>query len=390
MPEQTTADGEADSDGFPTRPWASATPGIRLRGSIEDIIYSGDVTATQNDSSYGVVVSSPSLVTGDLYRNQIKPEDGTTADGVGEDQSRPTDYRIADTDDRAVTVANGCLISEEENAPNVYDPADGFEEDEVLIWFNGMSGERISRVLDFNGRPFVRFNDEGDLVPGLYQATEAWRNEPERRSELADKDLAPRTARYPVLREGTDDVLIDLSRYRGGRGYEVHVFDAEEFEDEFGSLEHDIDEIDRDDYHGLETDSEFEMQWSPVDEAHDRLATLIEEEDIDVDSVEDLFYLERGDPWIAEESTGTGSGLDTADVSVDAGDEETIEEQHDQFADMIVDELPDGMTPDEAYDGGLEGLIGRNADSFHVTPDADDVRERVYANVAWLDVEDLE
>lgn len=391
MANATTTEGEPEVE-RQMRAWASQTPSTRIKAEITEVIFAGRLGEEQTGSSFGIVVKNPEVVIGSLYSNQVKPEDGLTADRVPEGESRPTDYRIVDEDDRNTTIANGALVTGEEG-PNTYDPDATVEEEEVILWYNGLSGERLGRVLDFNGRPFARWTDDGYLIKGLFQVAEGWRGaNSEQRKELKSDGKAPRVARLPILRDDVKDteVLIDMTRYRGGRGYEIHVFDADAFEAEFGSIDHPTDEISRDQYYGLETESELDMPYS--EDADDVIVEAfgpnVDEEDPSADF---FMSMETGAGWQSKpEGAASGSGTGDFEVSVDQGSQEQTEEQYEQFAEMVASELAEGLTPDEAYNGGLESLIGKNAEAFHVVPSAGEIRKRIYARVSWLDEEDLD
>lgn len=412
MAQSQEAEGDADAE--QTRPWASMTPESRIEGTPRELIYSGDLNEEQNDTSFGLVLENPSVVRGTLFRNTEKPSDGTTDDAV-EDQPRPTDYRIADPDDRDTTIVKGSLTTGE-NGPNVYDEADGFDEEEILIWFNGMSGQRISRVLDFNGRPFARWTDSGYLIKGLYQAANGWRDaNSDQRSNMAQNGQAPRVVRFPVLRNSVDvtrnsdgevtdatlldepedfEILIDLTRYRGGRGYELQAFEADGFEAEFGSKDVPTEDLDRDDYYNIQADSVLDMPYTNgADEILDQVAADVDSESIQVAA--DLFVMETGDGWQDKpEGAETGTESTSFDVEPDHGGSSdggmTLQEQEFAFAEQTAGALPHGKDPAETYEGGLEGLVERNADKFDGEPDIEHIREEVYAQTKWLDLDDLQ
>lgn len=385
--------------------WASQTPTTRIAGTPVGLVYAGrlDDSVRQNDTSYGLVLEDPEVVTGSLWVNQEKTEDGTTADGVDEDQSRPTDYRIVDEEDRNTTVANGALVTDE-NGPNTYDQADEIEEDRVIVWYNGMSGERLSRVLDFNGRPFARWTDDDYLVKGLMQPAEGWRGaNGEKRREMKDEGKAPRVARAPILRqrveiEYDDDgnvaeatlledpreqrVLIDMSRFQGGRAYEIHVFDADEFEDEFGSLDA---ELPREDGYVNDVESELDMSYTPA--ADD----ILEQAEYRMHMFTGEGFQNEPSSWSPQSTSEVGSFGVSADAGTSDGDGDGFTAAQEQFIREVVDEVKGtGLTPDEAFDSGLEGLIGKFSDDFDRVPDADDVRGEVYRRVSHLDPSDLE
>lgn len=410
--ETESADETADTDAEDRieYAWASQTPHTRIRGTRKGIIYAGrlDDTLEQNDSSFGIIVEDPEVVEGTLWVNQEKADDGTTADGVDDDQPRPTDYRIADPDDRDTTIANGALVTNE-NGPNTYDEADGFEEDTVVIWYNGLTGQRLSRLLDFNGRPYSRWvqNDDGSyyLIKGLYQAADGWRENPDDRGRMAQNGKAPRCVRAPILRdrveieydddgnvedatlhdadeiEGTE-TLIDMSRAQSGRGYRLHAFDAAEFADEFGN--HSA-EIPRNDSGYVKNDIESELDM-PYTTAADE---ILEQAGYRMHMFTGDGWQDEPDNWSPQSTSEVGTfGISTDDGADDA---DGLTAKQEQFVREVVDEVSgSGMTPEEMFEGGLAGLVGKYSGQFDRVPDVDVVREEVYQRVAHLDTDDLD
>jgi len=87
---------------------------------------------------------------------------------------------------------------------------------------------------------------------------------------------------------------------------------------------------------------------------------------------------------------GVSVDTETAEASTveDSGGLTTKQET---FVQEVIGELKGtGMAPDEAFQSGLEGLIGKYQDRFDRVPDATDVEEAVYAEVAHLDVDALD
>jgi len=385
-------------------PWATQTPHTRISGIPTGIIYSdrlGD-DVQQNDTSYGLILKDAEVVIGSAWTNDEKG-DGTMADVIGDDEPRPTDYRIVDTGDEGTTtveVDGETFVSTGEKGPNTY--AEGtVEDDEVLIWYNGGSGERISRVLDFNGRPYARWTDDEEpyLVKGLYQPPEGYREADA--GERRKMELDPRVVRAPILRqqvyvERNDDgdvietglldepndqrVLIDVSRFMGGRAYEVHVFDADGFADEFGALDAEIPRTD-DGYAKNDIDSELEMSYTPSADGV-------------LEDAEYAMHMYTGDGWANEPegwSANSTAEVDSFGISSDLGDDEGLSPSQEQFVNEVVGELKGtGLTPKEAFDGGLGGLITNFAEQFDEVPRAADVREPIYERVAHLDPDDLD
>jgi hypothetical protein len=220
---------------------------------------------------------------------------------------------------------------------------------------------------------------------------------------MADNGKAPRVVRPPILRqrvevtendegnvedatlleEAADQrIMISMSTAPSGRGYRAHVFDADDFEDEFGSLDADA----TNDAGYVEADSELDMPYTP---AADQI----------LEEAEYRMNMHTGDGWQNEpsswepQSTSEVSSFGVAADSGDSDDEDPdgLTAEQEQFVREVVDELKGtGMTPEEAFDGGLEGLIGKFSDQFERVPDADDLRAEIYGRVAHLDSDELE
>jgi hypothetical protein len=386
--------------------WAQQTPTTRIKGVPRGIIFGGtlDSSVAQNgptatgdrSSGFGIVFEDVEVITGTLFENTERDGDDGLTEST-DDHGRPTDYRIADPDDRDATIVKGSLTTDE-NGPNVYDESDAVSDEQTIVWYNGMAGERISRALDFNGLPYARWTDDGYLVKGLYQAAEEWRGaNTDQRQEMKQNGLAPRVARVPVLRwddavtdEDAPEVLVDISRYRGGRGYEAHVFDAEAFEEEFGDLETPVEDIERDDYYQLETDAEFD--WRFAEDADE----VLDELEIGMRMYTGEGFQDEPADWSASYSSGTGDF--EVETSTIERDERGLTKEQANFVEMVVGEMQSnedahGKTPNQVFRGGLEGLIERNVEAFDVVPSGDTVetiRRAVYEGVEWLDAEDLD
>lgn len=414
MPQAAEESADADTDEERERlPWASATPHTRLAGTPRVLIYSGnlDESVAQNGTSFGVVLENPELVKGTTFANEAKPDDGTMADAVDEDSTTPTDYRFADKDDTGTDLVKGALATGEKSTvdgdrANIYEEG-GLDEDEIIVWYNGMAGERIGRILDFNGLPFADWTDEGDyLVKGLIQVPPEWRDASgSERGKLKENGKGPRVARAPILRtqveHETDDegnivgatlldepqdqrVLIDLSRFQGGRGYEVHVFDAEAFADEFGSLGAEIPRT-SDGYVDDDAVAGIELDWLYDGQADD----VLEEAGF-------RMRMHTGDGWQDEPDNWTPSStseVDSFGINDESSGFPTPKQR--QFIEEIVEGVQGTeLTPDEAFEeqGGVAGLIGKYADQFDTPPEPDQVREAVYSDdrLSHLSPEDLE
>lgn len=405
--EEQSADADTDEEQREEYAWASQTPETRIRGKPRGIIYAGrlDDSQAQNDTSFGLIVEDPEVVNGSLWQNQAKPDGGLTSDGVEDGQPRPTDYRIVDEDDRDTTIANGALVTGEEG-PNTYDESDGFEEDTVIIWYNGMSGERLSRVMDFNGRPFARWTDDGYLVKGLYQPAEGWRDaNSDKRSQMKDNGKAPRVARAPILRDRVevtrddegeienvdvnldddfagDEVLVDMSRFMGGRGYEIHVFDSSQFASEFGNHSAEIPRNDSG-YVKDDVESELDMPYTPVADQ------VLEEAGYRVHMYTGDGWQDEPDDWSPQSTSEVGTfGIST---DTEDGDSDGITAQEEQFIQEIVGEVAGtGLPPSEVFEGGIPALIGKYGDQFDRAPDLETIRREVYTRVSHLDPDELE
>lgn len=403
---QSAEEADTEAEERETYAWASQTPTTRISGVVTDIVYAGNLsdTTAQNDTSFGVVLSDPEVVNGSLFVNQEKANDGTTAEGVDDDQPRPTDYRIVDEDDRDTTIANGALVTDE-NGPNTYDEADGFDEDEILVWYNGLTGQRLSRLLDFNGQPYARWTDGDDpyLIKGLYQCAPGWREaNGSKRGEMAGEGKAPRVARAPILRQRVEPVfedgekvganlldepneqriLVDMSRPQSGRGYRLHAFDAEQFEDEFDDLGADVP---RNDAGYVKDDIESEIEWNYEPHA-----------DSVLEQAEYRMHMYTGDGWQDEPDSYTPqstSEVGSFGIATDDGgdDGDGLSAEAVQFVEEVAQDLKGtGMTPEERYDGGISGLVGKHREDFSSAPDVDELREAIFAEVAHLDTSDLE
>lgn len=395
-------DNESGDDGEEreTLPYVGISPHTRVKGRIPEDrtrFFYGDTLSendAQNDKRFGLVLEDPEVVRGTLFRNAEKPADGTMDEVIDEDSSRATDYRIADEGDKSTTIVKESLTTDEESqvdgsTANVYDE-DDFDEDEIVVWFNGLSGERLSRVLDFNGAPYASWYDNDDgtswLQKGLYQVHPDWYDaDSEGRRDLKSEGKAPRVARLPILRTDVtgEEIVVDLSRFQGGRAYEVNVFDADDFDDEIG-LE---GEIPRDSNEYVD-DVESQLGMAGASERFEDSPN--EDQDDVIDEFDRAFYMYTGAGWQDEPGNWTPS---YQDFEVDPGttDEDQVAAQYDTFAKQVADQIPDGMTPEETYDmdDPFERLIEKNSGRFIRTPSPDEIRERVYEEVAWLDADEL-
>lgn len=206
--------------------WANQGPGTKLTGTFEGIIYAGKLSKNeaQNKTSFGVVLSNVSTDEGTLYVNDAKADDGFT---IVEEETgkRATDYRFADPEDEGTTkLGDTNMISDRSGA--TFSPGE-VSEDTIVVWYNGLSGQRVGRTLDFHGIPFAEYKEDGYLNKGLLQVCADWRTG--NRSELARNGLAPRVARAPVPRSDLLGEEITVEIERNGRAYYAHVtLDGEE------------------------------------------------------------------------------------------------------------------------------------------------------------------
>lgn len=416
MAEADTESAEADTDEeeFEASAWASQTPTTRIAGTPVDLIYAGRLSddIKQNDLSFGVVLKDPEVVAGTLFVNQAKPEGDTVENVVDEDSTVPTDYRVADPEDQDATFdREGSFKTDEKStvdgeSANTYEEADDFDEDEVLVWYNGLTGQRIGRTLDFNGQPFSRWTEGDDpyLIKGLLQSTDEWRDRPQDRGKFASEGNAPRIARAPVLRdrvayERNDDgeiqsaevldepeereILIDMRRPDEGRGYRAYVFDADEFEDELGSLDAELtDEV-------MASISDIESNFGPeIDLMYSPRADTV------LDEVGYRMHMYTGAEWPNEPENWTPSNrseVDSFGIAGGTSAADAVQAEEEQFIDEVAADLAGtGQTPEEAYDGGVEGLVGKYRDQFSDSPDVERIRLGVFSAVAHLDTDDLE
>ena len=362
------------------------TPTTRLKGTVTEIF-----TPELGTSNYGIIIEDPEVVVGDVFVNEHKPDGGQTRDVVDDDSTSPTDYRVADDSDPSVTVVEDTLATDEESTvdgevANEYRRANGFAEDEVCLWISGLAGDRIIRALDFNGRPYARYGDNGPIY-GLFQAHESWFEDGADRSALAADGKAPRTIRPPMLRPDIDEVLIDVTADDGGnyRSYRGNVFRADEFVAETGGLDTATDELGTDGYNQPDVDSRLDLRLADFEEA----GSTVKQADWNFADM-----LQTGDGWADVPESATSQSFDT---SMDLEGDQPSDDGHptEEFIDDVVEqmqatEVAHGRAPDEIWDGGLESLIERNSDSLPDDPDADAIRRGIYANVNWLDAENLE
>jgi hypothetical protein len=454
-------DDEQSDDGFTYYPQLTQHPTTIIEGDIIEVFtkeVDGDKEST--DNSFGVVFEDPEVPNGTVWKNESVPEgfvstreyndivrlavEGTDNDYVGgievtddaignarerlreagvevdfEDASYDdltiggTDYKVADPDDdeasvqynsdgdqTGIDVGGGEFESTE---------VDGIEADAVVVWYGGMSGQRIGRSLDFNGMPFARFTDPDDgddpyLVKGLFQAPIGWRGDADveqfdsvpttDRGELARAESRgglgrpPRVVRPAILRDDLDGrVFIAMGRYNGGGMYETHVGRAlDDYAEFMEGLRNNDDDLDYD-----EVDLKYDQDADEV---------LADE----FDNPKEVFGFYEGEGWQtipdnADWGVGgdtSGGNFDMPSVSVDDDSIEHPTEQEQAFAEGIAEQLAGtGADPDdpifevEGDDADLAAVVEHNADTFQVEPDVDAIRAIIYDNVGHLDSDDL-
>ena len=357
MAETKAANDEAAQD--ETREefaWINQTPTTALTGTAVDIIYAGrlDSNEAQNGTSFGIVFEDVEVREGGLYRNNDKPEDDVTMVQDGDDEKHATDYRVVDTDDEGTTtveMGGETFVTDRSGAS--FEPVDAVTEDKVIVWYNGMAGQIIARALDFNGRPFAEYKDDGYLMKGLLQVPEGWRSN---RRACLDAGHKPRIARAPVLRPEADgeQITITIGRYNGGRMYEAHVYEGDTTDE----------------------DAEFDMRYD--DEADDVM-----------EAQEYGMSLYHGDGWQDKPSNAEAptSGFDIQVETSDDVETEGLNAAQERFVQDVVDALEGtDLPPEEAFpSGGLGGLM----ETHGVEGDVDEIREAVYENASYLDPDDL-
>ena len=455
---------EAENDNDEFRYYSQVTqhPTTIIEGDIVDIVTKEvDGEKESTDNSFGVVFENPEVTAGTLWQNDSIPEgfvstseyndtvriavEGTdndyvrgqevTDEVVEQAQERlreagvdvdwddaeyddlrigGTDYKVADPDDDEASIQynsdgeqTGIDVSGGEFESN---EVGEFDADRIMVWYGGMSGQRIGRALDFNGMPFARFTDPDDsdpyLIKGLFQAPIGWRGDADveqfdsvpatDRSELARAESRgglgrpPRVVRPAILRDDIDGrAFIALGRYDGGQMYETHVGEAMDSYDEFVETMN-ADEDVSDLY------EEIELEYNQ--DADEVLSA-------EFDNPKEVFGLYHGEGWQDEPDNAdwgisgdtSGGNFDTPDVEVDDDAVDHPTEQEAAFAEGVAEKIAgtgakpeDAIFPisdDETVD--IEGLVDHNSDSFQVEPDVDAIREVVYENVGHLDTGDL-
>jgi len=441
---------QSQSEGFDIYPQVKQHPTTFVVGSeIVDVVTSAQIDSDVEDtgSGFAVIWRDPTVVGGSLWKQRDIPEgydsaaefnndlkialagDGDWVGGVEVDQkdidaardrvdagldggfdadedtytdlNLGVDYKIANEDDRDFTAHEmGGEVLGIDVGGSMYasEKVDEFEEDEVMVWYGGITGQFIARALDFNGMPSTRYKDDGYLVKGLFQHPLGWfdydadnydvsttdRGKLARATQNGGLGRPPRFARPPVLRpdiEG-ESMFIKIGRYNDGNMYEVTIG--------YNDFEDDPDEA-------TELDLRYDQEPEPI-----------LEEEFDVDDATEVYSLYHGEGWQPEpDNAGGGEPEDTSgasfdvDVADDGDDDEEVEqsgptEDETQFGRMIAEKISgSGATPDDpifTVDGenaDLAALVAANEPEFGSEPNVDAIRAVVYENTAHLSEDDL-
>lgn len=374
-------------DGFAT--------GRTYMTTVYDAAGENDVSDEEQQEALQRLVDADIIESTDVDIDVSRSQQGTSANVDGEDISVPTvDYKTASGKAGDVQEVSGTVLGIDVGGGTFpSERVDEFEEDEVLVWYGGIAGQFIARAFDFNGRPSARYKDDGYLVKGLFQHPLGWFDrdtedydvETTDRSKLARAQSngglgrPPRVARPPVLREDVagESVFVEIDHYNGGPMLEATIafndFEGDNWED------------------ATQLEPRYEQDPEEV------LAAEFEEPN-------EVYSLYHGDGWQPkpdnaqsvmgtdqEEGSGGGS-FDIEDPDIEADDVEHPTPDETDFGQMVAEKIAGtGATPDEAFEsqGGLEGIVGNNADQFGVTPDVEAIREVVYENTGHLDADDL-
>lgn len=374
-------------DGFAT--------GRTFMSTVYDAAGENDVSDDEQAEARERLVDAGVIDSTDVDIEISRSQQGTKAMVGDDDISVPTvDYKMASGKSAEVQEVSGTVLGVDVGGGTFpSERVDAFEEDEVLVWYGGIAGQFIARAFDFNGRPSARYKDDGYLVKGLFQHPLGWFDrdtedydvETTDRSKLARAQSngglgrPPRVARPPVLRDDIDgeSVFVEIDHYNGGPMLEATIafndFEGDNWEDA--------------------TQLEPRYEESP----EEVLAATFEEPN-------EVYSLYHGDGWqpkpdnaqpvmgTDQDEDGGGGSFDLGDTDVDDDAVEHPTDDEREFAQMVSEKIAGtGATPDEAFasQGGLEGIVGNNADQFGVTPDVEAIRTVVYENTSHLDVDDI-
>jgi hypothetical protein len=416
----------AEEPDFEYIPEVKQTPTTTIGGEVVDVLTAKESGAEDPSGSIAVVFKDPTVEKGTLWVNANKPEG---FDSVGEyndalrialsderpdylrgrevtdevadellgkldeydadaeydsERVRGTDYKLADESDKDFEL-NTVPVDGEDRTVGIELDGNSFNSsrveempDKLMVWYGGMSGQILSRGLDFNGMPFARYTEDGYLMKGLYQAPVGWRGEADveqydttnTKSSLKSDRVFPRMARPVALREDLPNPLyVTIGRFNGGRMYEASMGGAV------------------DDNGEVTDESTLEMQY----EGDDPEAFIREVFDVDdVMEVYDLYH--SGPNWMDEpESVERSGDTDNSGGSFDMGDGDDsdsggLTDGEEQFATMVAEQALAGsdVPIDDAtfdVDGEtvpLGGLVEHNAAEFDTDdPDVDGIAERV-------------
>lgn len=376
-------------DGFAT--------GRTYMNTVYDAAGENDVSNDEQTEALERLVDAGIIDSTDVDIEISRSQQGTTANVDGEDISVPTvDYKTASGKAGDVQEVSGTVLGIDVGGGTFpSERVEAFDEDEVLVWYGGIAGQFIARAFDFNGRPSARYKDDGYLVKGLFQHPLGWFDrdtedydvETTDRSKLARAQSngglgrPPRMVRPPVLRSDVEgeSVFVEIDHYNGGPMLEATIafndFEGDDWED------------------ATQLEPRYEQDPEEV------LAAEFEEPN-------EVYALYHGDGWQpkpdnAQDVMGTdqdaesgGGSFDVDDTDLDMDDDAVEHPTEDEvtFAEMISEKIAGtGATPDEAYEskGGLEGVVGANADQFGATPDVEAIRTAIYENVSHLDADDV-
>lgn len=346
-------------------PYVNSVPKVGLTfSSIERLVYMDHPTTMEgepqeNTGDYGVVLNNPGVVKGEIYQNNHRPEDGLARD-VDQKRGHSKDYAVVDPDDPNFDVsydADGNPKDVKAGRMDAFESTkvDEFEEDQILVFFGGLAGRRLARLLDVNGGPGAKVDDDGH-TNGLIEFTPDGVNE-------GDKEDNWRGARYPVLRD------IDWTRGEGG-GFIYHTFLSDILPDydgnghgvivghnDFGEDETVADATQIDmafDRNGVDY-TEYELLW------HDTTGHTYDESDDSDDESTSNDYGPAG-----SDDTESASGLS---------------EGVQQWADGFISDvgLEDDETVEDVYEG-VEGLADTLEENGHDGDEAEATAQYINEN----------
>lgn len=468
---QTESAEDADTDSeeqFTYYPQVTQHPTTIIEGDVVELVTGADLDSNKEETntSFGVVLEDPVLGAGEIWKNDQLPDlfasvseyndmlriaiNGDDLDYVrgfevtderieearermddqlggvekwsaieyDEAKIGGSDFKIANSNDRDAGIQynsdgdeSGIDVGGGEFSSTQVD--DFGDVDRIMIWYGGISGQRIGRTLDACGSPFARFTDPDDgdlpyLVKGLLQAPLGWRNTQSNnsdteqygvtktRDQLKDEETYPRVARPPVLRADLDGrIFIGVGRFQGGNGFEPVIGEAT---DDYEAV---VEVLSDDDTLPWEKEYPTEIIEMRYDQDIDDVLNE------SFDNAADIYTLYHGEGWMDEpdEIQGAlegsdGGSFDTPSVDVDGDSVDHPTDQEVEFGHGIAEQLAGtGASPDEEIfphpsddeDGNvnLEEIVNLTSDQFNVTPDVDAIRRVIYENTGHLDAGDL-